>query len=165
MTEESPPDQARPSIDWGIWFQWVLASTLGWVVGLLFGDIGIGAILGLAQWFVLRQLLPQAGWWVVATTTGWVIGWALVISGALIPPGEGIINSLLAGGFIGVFVGLAQWLFVLRRHVPLAGWWVVTSAAAWAVAFTGLLGGTLVGTVAGAMTGFILDFLLRFSDS
>jgi len=159
---ESTPDQEPRSIDWGLWFQWVLATTFGWIVGwALIGEAGIGAAIGVAQWFVLRSLVSGAGWWVLATTVGWAISWAAVVSGAIVPPEAGVIASLLAGALFGATVGLAQW-FVLRRLVYMAGWWVPVSIVGWAFALTGILGGTVAGAVAGAATGLALDLLLRY---
>lgn len=161
---ETKPEQDMPPFDWYVWFQWVLATTLGWGAGwLLTGDIGLGTTIGIAQWFVLRQFISQAGWWILATAAGWVAGWALIVAGIVVPPGGGIINSMAAGGVIGAIVGIGQWVVLRWQFTRLAGWWVMASTVGWAVALTGILGGSLAGTVAGAMTGLMLEYLLRFS--
>jgi hypothetical protein len=156
-----PPDQQIHRIQWDIWFQWVLATTLGWVVGLaIFGEIGIGIAIGIAQWFVLRRLGPQAAWWILASALGWLGGWALIVSGLVVSPGTTGLNSVISGAVLGVAIGVGQWL-TLRRLVHEAGWWVFASTAGWTVGLTGVLGALVVGTVVGALTGFMLDWLWR----
>jgi hypothetical protein len=154
-------DQQRPTIEWAFLFQWVLATTLGWAIGWAFiGEVGVGIALGLGQWLVLRQSIPQAGWWIWASTVGWAFGQAMIVVGEITPPGSGLINSVAAGTVLGTLLGIAQW-FVLRRSVRHANWWVIMSAVGWAIGLTGIFGGTLVGAVAGAVTGLTLDWLLR----
>jgi hypothetical protein len=106
-----------------------------------------GAVIGVAQWLVLRRRLVAAGWWVPTTIAGAV---ALPLLAALQvpdlprvgPPGIGrwssvadgigfITDGAIRGAIIGTLVGLAQ-RPVLRR-LPRAGWWVPASTAAWAV--------------------------------
>ncbi len=159
---DTGPELERTSVEWGIWFQWVLASTVGWVVGwLVIGDPGVGVGVGLAQWLVLKRAINEAGWWIWASTVGWFVGWAMVSTGVLLPAGLGQgLTSVLAGAVLGAAIGLAQWL-VLRRMVYQAGWWTFASVIGWTVALTGVLGRTIVGTVVGALTGFMLDWLLR----
>ena len=168
MMEPGPADKTPLSFEWGIWFQWVLASTVGWVVGwILTGatGVGVGATIGLAQWLVLRRLIREAGWWVWASTIGWLIGWLLIVSGEVIPPGAGPgLTSVMAGALLGTAIGIAQWL-VLRRVVHQAGWWILASIVGWTVSLPGVLGSTLVGAVVGALTGFMLDLLLRHPRS
>ncbi len=155
------PDQQIHSIQWDIWLQWVLATTLGWILGwALGGEIGIGTVVGIAQWLVLRPLVSQAGWWILASTAGWVVAWALIVPGVLVSPADGIVASIVAGAVFGFMLGLAQW-FVLRRLVFYAGWWVAASTVGWTISLVGILGGTVAGAVAGVVTGFALDLLLR----
>ncbi|MEB3336336.1 MAG: hypothetical protein VKJ46_02670, partial [Leptolyngbyaceae bacterium] len=82
---------------WVVWRSWVLATTLGEFVGLelisaasaLINRIGSlslipallgvgtleGAVLGLAQWLVLRRYIKPVGGWVLATTGGAILAW------------------------------------------------------------------------------------------
>ena len=157
----SPPE-SRAKIDWSIWIQWVLATTVGWILGLVLGgELGIGAFIGIAQWLVLRRYFSGAGWWVLASGAGWMAGWVLITSGVVVPPGPGPISTMLAGAVFGLTIGAAQWV-VLRRWVKLAGMWILLSVPGWTVGIVGLLGPILVGAVTGAITGFAFDFLLRF---
>ena len=75
---------------------WVLATTGGWLLGLLltyglrqaaanFWTVDViygpgsqevvfflmGLSIGLGQWLLLRRRLPWAGWWIVANIAGW----------------------------------------------------------------------------------------------
>ncbi len=86
---------------WAFWFQWLIASILGFVFGLgvscgvtaffpvYYGDsnpiyraismlrlalgaTSIGCSIGVFQWSVLRSYVSK--WWVFATAVGWAIG-------------------------------------------------------------------------------------------
>ena len=143
------------SFDWVFWLKWVLVSTLGWVVGLLLPrsvSITIGALVGIAQWVVLRPLFPQAGWWILASAVGWAASYGLL--SMVLPVGD----VFLYGAVIGVTTGAAQW-FVLRRWCFRAGWWVAISTLGWAVG--PVLGTSLTGAVVGATTGLALELLRR----
>lgn len=108
-----------------------------------------GAVVGYAQWLVLRTLLvrPVKARWVLATVIGAVIAWLLGMIPSTLgslqespmepPPQEPsqIIVLLLAavigvGG--GLILSLAQWR-VLRREGPGALWWLPANALAWAI--------------------------------
>ena len=154
--------QPRTKLDWKIWIQWVFATTVGWAFGLVFGgEIGIGVVVGLVQWLVIRRYFSEAGWWILASGVGWFVGWVLISSGAIVPPGGGVVNTMIAGGVFGLTMGVAQW-FVLRRWVQLASVWILLSIPGWTIGLFGIIGPVLVGVVVGAITGFALDFLLRF---
>jgi hypothetical protein len=125
------------------------------------------ALVGAAQWLVLRRELPQAGWWVAATVVGGAIGQL------------GVAYSLLWGAAV---LGVVQTL-VLRRSLPNANWWPLAtmlglllaglySSQGGRVAFLGggellLSGGVdlfgsalraaaIKGTLIGAVTGVVL---------
>ena len=88
---------------WGFWLGWVVASTLGWLVGFIIaffllaivgGIVGedtgmnvlglilgafifgasLGSMVGILQWLVLRRRVSNAGWWVLASTVGFIVG-------------------------------------------------------------------------------------------
>ena len=68
---------------------WVLLTAAGWLTGLLliatsyrlkwidptiYFDVVfflMGLSIGVAQWLLLRQRLPRAGWWIAANLAGW----------------------------------------------------------------------------------------------
>jgi len=70
----------QPQMGW-----WVLATTGGWLLGMLLflitgGDrslnlglmfLVMGLAIGIAQWLLLRRRLSQPGWWIVANVVGW----------------------------------------------------------------------------------------------
>lgn len=106
----------------------------------------LGVSVGVMQWLVLRRFISKAGAWILASTMGAAVGF--FASGALgfrlfydldfsmgfeLPSWEiGGTNSYtlgtpIAGGVIGAFIGIGQWL-VLRRKVSQAAWWMPASA-------------------------------------
>ena len=91
---------------------WIIASAVGWVVGLavitvaspsaagaVFGAV-LGATTGTAQWLVLRLSVYQAGWWIVISILGWALG--------------PIFGATLVGGIVGAVTGVS--LELLVRH-------------------------------------------------
>jgi hypothetical protein len=88
-----------------------LAAALGLVAG---------AILALAQWWVLRRFVPRASWWILASAIAWALGMVLVFIGTSFIPDSGVTASVipiliafvvLAGATVGAIEGLALiWL-------------------------------------------------------
>ncbi len=74
---------------------WVLATTGGWLLGMLWflltgGNrslkpglmfLVMGLAIGIAQWLLLRRRLSQPGWWIVANVIGWGL-LALITAGS-----------------------------------------------------------------------------------
>lgn len=56
----------------------IVAAVAGDLSDLILGFGGFGALLGIMQWFVLRQQIARAWWWLLASPLGW--GWGLVIA-------------------------------------------------------------------------------------
>ena len=79
---------------------WILASTVGWGVGLLsaekigglveFRGVILGTIIGIVEWFLFRRYVPAAYWWIPAHALG---GLAFALVGWL-PP------NLMAGNLL-----------------------------------------------------------------
>src|SRR5690349_16108224 len=80
---------------WRFWASWALAfagfplgglsatALVGGITTPLEGAIGgaaTGAVIGLAQWLVLRQRLALTPWWIAATSAGMAVGLALAIA-------------------------------------------------------------------------------------
>jgi len=77
-----------------IW--WAVATSIGMAVGLVIstGFFGsetagnellwraaiTGLCIGIAQWMVLRQVLPQSVIWIGVVAVGWTIGWSVTRS-------------------------------------------------------------------------------------
>ena len=172
--------------DWGLGLGWVLATTLGWLVGFgiceafksfleSFTADGavIGVSIGISQWFVLRRRIAGVRWWILASIVGFAIG--KFAADAVVQSEPGIAGVVLSGAVIGISSGFAQWL-VLVRHVSRAELWVVASALGWAIGWV-VIGavdeaiggptamayviGALGAAVAGVITGSTLVWLLR----
>lgn len=152
------PERLELSFDWALWFLWIMATTLGWLV-TNFLTVGVsyiaaGFAISLLQYFVLQHRIRYAWRWILAGMTGWAIGWLFVL--LVIPSGPGLLNGLV----VGLAMGIAGWL-VLRGEVRWAGWWIVISIVGWTTGL-GLFPGFLsTGSTAGALTGIALEFLLR----
>lgn len=179
-------ERSPTRVEWGFGLGWVLATTVGWVVGfavcealkaflenLFIDGAVIGISVGIMQWLALRGRINRAGWWILASIIGFAVGKAVGDAFAQAVPGA--VGFGLSGAAIGASLGIAQW-FVLRRHVAQAGWWVLASALAWAVgwgiisvvdeAVGGPTGSAYVigaagAAVAGVITGAALVRLLR----
>jgi hypothetical protein len=119
------------------------------------GSLIVGGMTGLTQWFVLRQRVSQAGWWILASALGWALGWSIVV---FLPPALLGLNGLI----LGATTGALQW-WIMRRwfHQPI--WWIPTSAAAWALGLTGILGDPLVGAAMGVISGITIELLMRYA--
>jgi hypothetical protein len=99
--------KTRTSLDWKLWFQWILANTVAETIGLggtfligaflllqaentigavpaaalgvLAGTLIEGSVVGTAQWLVLRRPLQKIRWrvWALATALGACVAWTL----------------------------------------------------------------------------------------
>jgi hypothetical protein len=146
------------SFDWAFWFQWVMATTLGWLLGkILLPSVALlvsGFLVGAFQWAVLIRRLSKARRWAVASAVGWSVGALFYLF--LVPPAL----DLLAGAILGVTVGFAQWQ-ILRREFQWTGWWIPISVVAWTTGVTLLPGFLSTAVTSGAITGVALDLILR----
>lgn len=145
-----------------LWVAWTGLTWLAFVSSLLFVEVGErsdlslveglvgGGLIGLAQWLVLRTYLQRAQRWIFATAMGWGLLTLLHI-GALgwMAPGtsnlffRGVLG-VLYGAYVGLGLGLGQWL-AIRREVHRAWRWVPISSGIWAaaIALGWLVGGEL----------------------
>lgn len=169
-------------IGWAFWFQWVLATAAGsllglavaaavlfipvmtlgmfvnfetlptWIVmfvsaGSALGGAAVGTTVGIAQRFVLRRHGVQTRHWILASVVGRIVGGYASTVFALTVCYGGANGAIVAVLLLhGAVVGFAQWL-VLRRRVKRAGWWILASA----------IGHFSLGTI----TGRTLVWLLR----
>jgi len=150
------------SFDWALYFKWIMATTVGWLLGrYLFPNLAffiIGIAIGVLQGFVLQGYLSKFWKWIIATSLGWVLGSSVILVGGF--------NSmdLIAALLIGITTGTAQWL-ILRKELLWSGWWIVISVVAWTTGMVLLPGIFLTGVMAGAITGIALVLLLRFPNT
>jgi hypothetical protein len=149
------------TLDWALWFYWIMATTLGWLLGSIFFQ-GIPVVIsGVAvaafQWAVLYKRMANAWRWVIVSSLGWIAGYVLFVvffSANL---------AFLLGPLVGGSVGVAQW-FLLRKQVDWAGWWIVISVLAWTTGLTLMPGFLSSGALPGALTGLALIILFGFSS-
>jgi hypothetical protein len=95
----------------------------------LAGGLIVGAVIGAAEWFVLRR---RVSWlWIPATTAGMAVG--LVAGAALVDYGIGRGDLALMGAVNGAAVGTMQALVLARHKIPGALWWAVANPPAWAL--------------------------------
>jgi hypothetical protein len=108
---------------------WIVATALGWPLGIAVVYLGyaiwpialsanspwsatlVGAVVGLAQWLVLRQRVLRAGWWVPASALGW--GLVRLIAGEVF---TSPVELLIIGAVPAAVTGLAMWW--LLAHWP-----------------------------------------------
>lgn len=145
--------------DWAFWFLWIMATTLGWILGRFLlpnlATVIIGVTLGVMQWLVIRERIPKAWRWIVVTIIGWIFG-SLLIQYLVTDGGE-----FLAGTILGCTVGIAQWI-ILRKELQWTGWWIVINIVAWTTGMALLPGIFSTGAMIGAITGIALGLLLQF---
>jgi len=96
----------------------------------LIGGLIVGAIVGAAQWFALRQLVPRI--WIAATSIGIAVG--LTAGAALVDYGISRGDLTLMGAVTGLVVGGLQ-AFLLARRGSGALWWMAVNPPAWALAW------------------------------
>ncbi|MBE9473275.1 MAG: hypothetical protein IMY85_00175 [Chloroflexi bacterium] len=144
--------------DWYLWFLWIMATTLGWVISQLLlpsiGPVIAGFPIGILQWFVLRNRIKNSWRWTLATGIGWAIGLGIVLYAIPLEYG------FLYGITVGATTGIAQW-FILRGEVLLSGWWIVISIIGWFTGLSMIPGLLTTGTMAGLLTGVAIELLLR----
>ncbi len=188
---------------WTIWFTWVTAGEfIGFLApavtgaltssapALVLAGMVEGAVLGAAQWLVLRRAISRlrARDWIGVTALAAGFAWAVAMLavhygeplGAL-PRAALLPLAAVTGMGVLLSMGTGQWL-VLRHHVDGASTWVWANAIAWCgglIVFTafatplwqpgqptalivliGAVGGLLMAATMAAITGAALVRLL-----
>jgi hypothetical protein len=130
-------------------------------------------LMATAQWYLLRTVLPRAGWWIAATGGGYLLGgmvaWVSIVRIFAI---SWNLDWSRAPLFltVGLIIGLMQWLY-LRRFLPNALWIIlIDELAAGSFLLSGQsftswfeVAGVLI--LPGIITGVGLWLLLRQSTS
>jgi hypothetical protein len=151
-------DQNKFTFDWVLWFQWMMATTLGWFLGgILVPGIGLltsGIGIGVFQSFILVGWFERSWRWMIVTVIGWSAGW--LINLVTVPAQDYSMNGIA----LGITTGLAQWL-VIKNKTQLSFWWVIVTAVGWMSGIALFPGLILPGIVAGGVTGIALVLLLR----
>lgn len=144
--------------DWAFWFLWIMATTMGWLLGRFLlpnlASVIIGLAMGILQWLILQGRIHNAWRWIIATLIGWTVGSMLILY--LVADG----TEFLAGVILGCTVGIAQWL-VLRDEFKWMGWWIPINVVAWTTGMALLPGIFSTGAMIGAITGIALGLLLQ----
>jgi hypothetical protein len=95
----------------------------------LAGGLIVGAVIGAAEWFALRQWVSWL--WIPATIVGMAAG--LVAGAALVDYRIDRGDLALMGAVNGLAVGVMQALVLARDRIPGAFWWAVANPPAWAL--------------------------------
>jgi inosine-uridine nucleoside N-ribohydrolase len=125
---------------------WILTTTLGWSLiwlGIAFrynplGDIeipssagyfliagtGVGILIGVTQWLILRTQVPNASWWIPINGLGF--GIASVILADIASLSEYLIVVTMPC----ISTGILLWL-LLQRRLSQAGWWIAAHVVGW----------------------------------
>lgn len=107
-----------------------------------------GSVLGTAQWLWLRKRWVVGPWWVAATVGGWFLALGgerlfFVVLKLIAGSGEKAVAFLDSSWLANILmflipstlVALPQF-FLLRRHVPSSGWWIVVRPLSWLAGLT-----------------------------
>lgn len=141
----------RHNMDWVFWFQWIVATSVGWALAAggraiflpssndnfwdaIYRSIAFisvmlfsGILVGLAQWLILQRRLPHSRWWIAATFIGTVAESIVFLVEGAQGSESPWANSLVKALVVGASVGIAQ-SYGLRVHqVRRAGWWILAS--------------------------------------
>jgi len=148
--------------------QWIITNTVSLPVSLALlvififnysvngtkpvGYVGLavaGAVVGLAQWLVLRKEVSRIGiWWILTNIPGLYVG--IVVSFLLAWSTTSMLSDkvfgsaqILLGGFVGgtiggAITGITQSFLLARRVLVTRLWiiWILSSTVAWAVAWS-----------------------------
>jgi uncharacterized membrane protein len=182
--------QAHPT-RWKFLGLWVVATFIGWVVGVVIAivfsylivnlfypketnlilGLVLGAVVGLTQMLAVRRLVFLTYRWVWGAAVGMGIPFivAVVIDEIWFSTSEAsdlwlVLVAVVGGAFAGVLQAPT-----LRPHTPSARWWSLASIAAWGLAWLtsailGEGGFLLGGVILGAVSGSLLIWILKYSS-
>ena len=108
--------------------------------------LSFGIILGALEWFVIRRVFDTSIWWVVATGLGtilalfpFVIFYLFIanIGGGRQPRDSELKAAAIAGSFMGLIIGSAQWL-ILRKIVRNSKLWIFLNIIGYSLGLTAM---------------------------
>ena len=126
----------------------------------------VSLLTGAFQSALLRRYLPHMRRWALATAGGWLLGVLLVLMPDWLNWRNGPVNLDLAFPWMGLAIGVVQWL-LLRRQLSHAGWWIAANVAGWGLlaAITGKalnqFGLLALGLLPASATAVALAFLMK----
>ena len=181
-------DSREQNVGWALWGRWLLATVIGWVVGIVVAIVlsytvvnrfhpeetnlivgfCVAAAVGAAQVFAVRRVLSLKWVWVLGTIVGMGVPYTVVVLFAEAWFGAIQVSAMWLVPIVVVAGALAGMIQVgaLTRHTMRAHWWiwvsVVTWGVTWLVSFSLREPGLLVGIlVHGALSGAFLIWLVR----
>lgn len=129
---------------WRWWLGWVVVNTLSFAVGIglsqavasITGEITslaiFGALVGLAQWSILRKHLSLTGWWVLVGALSAPVGLFILnlVERALLWSEYSLVLGFVSFGLV---IGATQAL-ILQNHFHKVGFWVLANSIGWSLA-------------------------------
>ncbi len=140
------------------------------ITDLLAGLVLFG-FLPLAQWIVIRQLIPRAYRWIIASLLAFIVAFLLDLLLTILGiPTFTQGSSILLSFILGCIIGISQWT-ILRQYFQKAGWWIAASAIGWGLStvVTGYvieipLEYLAIGAIPATVTGIALIFIIPESQ-
>ncbi len=121
----------RSQLSLSVW--WIAATAIGMSVGLaistaflgtetsgsglLWRAVLTGFCIGVAQWLVLRQVLPQAILWIGVITLGWTLGWFITRSAGIDLTYKWSVFGATGALAFQVLTGIALYFLLRPLHV------------------------------------------------
>ena len=134
------------------------------------GGAATGAVVGLAQWLVLRQRRPLSAWWIAATSGGMALGLALGVTlfgisteNPALPLRALVTGAAIGGAQMTLLRGWRREAFIWPATVG-AGWligWLITRAAGVNLEPNWSVFGSTGAWAFQLLTGLALAWLLR----
>ena len=172
-------------------FRWTLVNILGWslgfflgglilsllggVIGVVLGGVVVGALVGIAQWSILRRETEWANsrWALYSAVGGGLATLPAYLAGVTLIAGQGIGYFVIGAVYGGIF-GTLQWLILRTPYSDLAVLWIIANIVGGGLC--GCLTMTVnplrlpvfcsIGPVAfGLITGYTLLYLQRQTET